>query len=105
MTTEPPMTPNRSANTVSTGVIDQRGKHPRHDQKPHRLQPHGFERVDLLAHFHGADLGGEGRTRAAGENDRRHQRPHLAQHRQADHIGDKNLRAELTQGRPPPETP
>ena len=72
----------------------QRGDDTRRDQEAHRIEAHRRQRVDFLVDRHRADLGGERRARAAGEQDRRHQRAELAQHREADQVGDEDLRAE-----------
>ena len=53
------------------------------------------ERVDLLVGLHRAELGGERRAGAPGEDDADHHRRHLARHADADQIGDVDLRAEL----------
>ena len=44
------------------------------------------------------------RAGAAGEQDRRHQRPELAQHRQPDQVGDEDLGAELASSGSPTGT-
>ena len=58
------------------------GDHARHHQELDRVEAHRRERVDLLVDAHRADLGREGGARAAGQQDRGHQRAQLAQHRQ-----------------------
>ena len=59
-----------------------------------RLESHGRERVELLVHLHGADLGGECRPGARREQDRCHQRAELPEHRDAEEVGHEDLRAE-----------
>ena len=90
----PPTMPTRSENSVEQRRHQHRGDDPRRDQEAHRVEPHRRQRVDLLVDAHRADLGRERRAGAAGEQDRRHQRPELAQHRQADQVGDEDLGAE-----------
>ena len=65
----------------------QLGQH-QHFQRRNADGAHG---IDLLRHRHGAYLCGIGRARAPGNDDGRHQRRKLAQHRQAHQIGHKNI--------------
>ena len=58
------------------------------------IEPHRRQRVDLLVDPHRADLGGERGAGAPGEQDRGHQRAELAQHAEADQVGDEDLGAE-----------
>ena len=73
---------------VRIGSGDDKGKHPRQDQHFDRIETHGAKRVDLLAHFHGAELS---RVRAAGaprHHDGHQQHADLAQDQNADHVDD-----------------
>ena len=72
-----------------------RRQQPRQHQPGDRVDPHDAQRVDLLVHRHGAELGGIGRAGAAGEDHGGHQRPQLAQQGDADEVGDEDLGAEL----------
>ena len=60
-------------------------------------QAHDLQRVDLLAHLHRAELGGDRRAGAAGDHDRCEQHRHFAQDEDADEIDGVCLRAELAQ--------
>ena len=66
----------------------------RHDEPAHRVEPHGPQGVDLLRHLHRGDLRGEAGARSAGHDDRRDQRPELAELRDDDELGDVGDRAE-----------
>ncbi len=70
---------------------------PRQDQDLDRIEAHGAQRVDLLAHLHGAELGGVGAAGAAGDHDRHQQHADLAQHQDADHVDDIGFGAELAE--------
>ena len=59
------------------------------------IEAHRRQRIDFLVDGHRADFGRERGTRAPREQDRRHQRTELAQHREADQVRDENLGAEL----------
>ena len=67
----------------------------RKDQHADRIEPDHGQRIDLLAHLHRADLGGDRAARAAGDHDRGQQHAHLAQHQDADQVDDENLGAEI----------
>ena len=67
----------------------------RHDQHLDRIEAHDPQRVDLLAHLHGADLGGEGGARAAGDHDRGQEHAEFAQDEDADEVDDEGRGAEL----------
>ena len=58
----------------------------RHDQHLERVERHHPEGVDLLAHVHRADLGGDRRAGSAGDHDRGHQHAELPQAEHADQI-------------------
>ena len=91
--------------SVSAGPDDRDREQARKDQEPIRVDPHRRQRVDLGAHFHRAELGGDRRAGAAGQDDRGHQRAELADHRQADHVGDEHAGAEPLQLRSTPWNP
>ena len=59
--------------------------------------PSVAQRVDLLVDLHRAELGGVGRTGAAGHDHGRHHRAHLARHADRDQVGDVDLGAEQGQ--------
>jgi hypothetical protein len=58
------------------------------DQKPHRVDVHGLQRVDLLRHPHDADLRRHGGSGPGDHHDGREHRPHLA------HEGERHGGAE-----------
>src|SRR5665213_2411466 len=49
------------------------GDNPRQYQHVDRIEPERADRIYLFVHHHGADLGGEGAARTAGDDDRSHQ--------------------------------
>src|ERR1700676_2517221 len=53
-------------------------QHPWQDQHLDRIEAHGAQRVDLLAHLHRAEFGGVGRARPASHHDRDQQHADLA---------------------------
>jgi hypothetical protein len=67
----------------------------RQDQDLDGVAAHGAERVDLLAHLHGADLGGVGAARAARHHDGDDQHADLPEHEDADHVDHVHVGAEL----------
>jgi hypothetical protein len=69
----------------------------RNDQNLDRIEAKGADGVDLLVHHHGADLGGKGAARAAGDDDGRQQRAELAQEGDAEQIDGIDLGAELAE--------
>ena len=69
----------------------------RKDQHADRVEADDGQRVDLLAHLHRADLGGDGAARAAGDHDRGQQHAELAQDQDADEVDDEDLGAEIAQ--------
>src|ERR1700691_3046099 len=73
---------------------DQRQK-PRQNQQFDRIETQDADGVDFLVHHHGADLGGEGAARAAGENDRGQEHAQLAQEGDAEQVDGIDLGAEL----------
>ena len=72
-----------------------RGEHARDDQRLDRRHADGAHRVDFLGDLHRADLRGEGRSRAAGDHDRGHQRRQFAHGDPADQVDGVDLGAEL----------
>ena len=76
---------------------DDQREHARQDQDFDRVEAHGAQRVDLLAHLHRAELGGVGAARAARDHDGDDQHADLAQHQDADQIDDVVLGAELAE--------
>ena len=56
---------------------DESGQHPRNDQVRRRRASQALQRVDLLGHPHGAELGGIARADAAGQDQRGQHRPQL----------------------------
>src|SRR6201999_4592474 len=69
----------------------------RQDQRVDGVEADGLHRVDLFIDAHGADLGGEGRAGASGDDDRGHQYTHLAQGEDAKAVDGEHLGAELPQ--------
>ena len=69
----------------------------RQDQHFDRIEAHGRQRVDFLAHLHRAEFGGVGAARAAGDHDRDDQHADFAQHQNADHVDDIGIGAELAE--------
>jgi len=76
-------------------------QHQREDARQHqpfdRVQPDSAHGVDFLVDLHGADLGGEGAARAAGDDDRGEQHAQFAEHADADGFHREGLGAELAQ--------
>ena len=79
------------------GQRDDQREDARQDQHLDRIEAHGAQRVDLLAHLHRAELGRVGAARAAGDHDGDDQHADLAQHEDADHVDDVLLGAELAE--------
>ena len=77
-------------------AIDQRDQ-PREHQHADRVEADHGQRIDLLAHLHRADFGGDGAARTAGDHDRRHQHAEFAQHEDADEVDDEDVGAEIGQ--------
>ena len=69
----------------------------RQDQHFDRIEAHGSQRVDFLAHLHGAELGGEGAAGAARHHDGDDQDADFAQHQDADHVDDIDVGAEFAE--------
>ena len=91
----PPRMPTRSANSVSSGTISTAARMRVTTRKRTGSSPIVVSAFNFLVDLHRADLRGERRAGAPGEQDRRHQRSQLAQDRQADQVGDEDLGAEL----------
>ena len=72
-------------------------QHARQDQHLDRIETHGAQRVDLLAHLHRAEFGGVGAAGAARHHDRHQQHADLAQHQHAEHVDDEDVGAELAE--------
>ena len=70
-------------------------QHARQDEEVHRRHRHGGERLDLLVHLHGAELGGKAGAGAPGHDDAGHDRRQLAHRRDGDQVGDVDAGAEL----------
>ena len=66
----------------------------RQHQNLDRIEPHGAQRVDLLAHLHGAEFGGVGAAGAAGHHDAGDEHADFAQHQDRDHVDDIGVGAE-----------
>ena len=64
------------------------------NQHRDRVEAHRLQRVDFLAHLHGAKLGGVGASRAPRDHDGDDQHADFAQDQNADHVDDVNIRAE-----------
>ena len=64
------------------------------DEHVDRVEPHHAERVDLLAHLHRAELGGDGAAGAAGDHDGGQERRQLAQRQDADEVDGEDAGAE-----------
>ena len=82
---------------MSSGNADDQRDDARQDQHLDRIEPHGAQGVDLLAHLHGAELGGIGAARPARDHDGDDQHADLAQHQDADHVDHVLVGAELAE--------
>ena len=91
-TSNPASMPTKPAYRVSSGTISIRASMRGSTRKSTGEMPEGLEGVDLLVDLHGAELGGERRAGAAGDDDPGHQRAHLAHHADGHQIGDEDLR-------------
>src|SRR5580692_9133807 len=76
---------------------DDQRQHPRQDQDLDRIEAHGAQGVDLLAHFHRTELGGVGAAGSARHHDRHQQHADFAQHQHAQHVDDEDIGAELAE--------
>ena len=93
----PPRMPMKSEMIVRIGAITHAGNHARHHQLANRIGAERPQRVDLIGDDHRAELGGDARSDAAGEHQRRQHRPELFHHRGADEPADDRPRAELVE--------
>src|SRR5580693_235467 len=73
---------------------DDQRQHPGQDQHLDRIESHGAQGVDLLAHFHRTELGGVGAAGAARHHDRHQQHADFAQHQHAQHVDHEDIGAE-----------
>src|SRR6185312_767319 len=89
----------QQAGHVSPERQQRHRQHQRQDARQHqpfdRVEPDRAHGVDLLVHLHGADLGGEGAARAAGDDDGGEQYAQLAEHADAYRLDREGLGAEL----------
>ena len=76
------------------------GNHARHHQLADGIGAERAQRVDLIGHDHRAELGGDARSDAPGQHQRRQHRPELFHHRRADEPADDGPRAELIERQP-----
>ena len=83
-----------SQNRVSSGVISRAAMIRGVTRKRTGSRPIVVSASTSWLTRHRADLGGERRAGAAGEQDRRHQRTELAHHRETDQVRDEDLGAE-----------
>ena len=102
--TAPPSRPTSIREQRQQRRHQQRGDHARRHEEAHRVEAHRRERVDLLVDAHRADLGGERGARAPGEQDRRHQRAELAQHRRGRSGRRRRSRRRTASSAPPTGT-
>ena len=79
---------------MSSGRADDQRDQARQHQDLDRIEAHDVQRIDLLTHLHGTDLGGDRRTGAAGDHDRGEQDGEFAQHQNTDEVHRKGRRAE-----------
>jgi hypothetical protein len=68
----------------------------RQDKNADGIEAHRLQRVDFLAHLHGAELGGVGAAGAACDHDADNQHADFTQHQNADHVDDVDVGAEFT---------
>ena len=73
---------------------DDQRQHARQDEHVGRVEAHHAERVDLLAHLHRAELGGDGASGTAGHHDGGQERRELAQRQDADEVDGEDAGAE-----------
>jgi hypothetical protein len=80
--TQPPTIPTAFANATTTGNIA--CQHARHDQVCHWIVCQRLERIDLLGHAHGPDLGGNIGTHPPGQREAGEHRAEFEDHRLGD---------------------
>ena len=68
---------------------DHQRHQPRKNQHADRIEADDGQRIDLLAHLHRADFGGDRAARTAGDHDRGQEHADLAQHQDADEVDDE----------------
>ena len=85
------------ADKGENGQRDHQREHARQDQHLDRIEAHGAQRVYLLAHFHGAELGRIGAARAARAHDGDQEHADLAQYQDADQVDHIGVGAELAE--------
>ena len=93
----PPMMPTTSAKKVSSGSAITRPSTRGRTSSFGDVETDRLHRVDFLVDPHGADLGGEGRARAARDDDGGDEAAELAQEADAQEIDGVDLRAEALQ--------
>ena len=76
---------------------DHQRDQPWKDQHADRVEADHGQRVDLLAHLHRADLGGDRASRSPGDHDGGEQHAHLAQHQDADQFDDEDIGPEIAE--------
>src|SRR6266567_3133455 len=76
---------------------DEQRNDARQDQDFGRIEAHRAQRVDLLAHLHGAELGRIGAARSSGDHDGDNDHADLAQYENADHIDHVDIGAEFAE--------
>ncbi|SIT59949.1 hypothetical protein BQ8794_90114 [Mesorhizobium prunaredense] len=76
---------------------DHQRDQPRKHQNADRIKPDDLQRVDLLAHFHRADLCRDSAARTASDHDRSHQHAELAQDQHADKVDDEDIGTEIAE--------
>ncbi len=80
-----------------TGQSDDQSDQSRRDEQRHRIDAHHGQGVDLLRDLHRAQLGGDRRADAPGDDDRREQRGQAPRDRHGDESGHEIHRAHLAQ--------
>ena len=76
---------------------DRQRQHLRHDQPEAVRDAHHQHRVEFFGHPHHAELRGDGRAGAAGDQDRRQQRPEFADDAHAEDVDEVDVAAEAAQ--------
>ena len=76
---------------------DDAGEHPRDDELAHRIGAERAQRVDLIGDDHRPELGGDARSDAAGQHERRQHGAELFDHRRAHQPADDGPGAELVE--------
>src|SRR6202041_430734 len=76
---------------------DDQRQHPGQDQNLDRIESHGAQGVDFLAHFHRTELGGVGAAGSTRHHDRHQQHADFAQHQHAQHVDHEDIGAEFAE--------